>query len=558
MITHDTFTQYYTPLLRDTYDVVDRIVINAHNRFASSPGGFRNFWYDLFGNFDKLDDTHLMRMAGRFSRRVRGWAGKHKIPVIYCKGGERKHDIAEQYIPKDPEFTGIFLVIVSRIPVPTWCVLRFESGEFHIKHKEPMPFANHYFFHIMDKDWGHVTIAMSGHPPFRSLIMLNGHEFTACLARKKQIKFVKDGNCFVEMSSSRKLAEVADTLRTESAIGQLRQVCDRWVYTCLSFGLSFEEQKRSRFRFDYSVYQMEYSRNLLFRNGRQMERVFDGVVDRTRHLLDMDRVLKIFGRHKRRFRRVGESYREELSLEMPEYDLTVFKLHFGKMTLKLYTKGECVLRSEAIAHHVGSLNTGCLVERFCVIIEYLERTLTRFLESMQCIDTAWVWEGQLDELPKSGKVGRTRVGGIDVNKPRIRSAMAAAVALSFNPSGFTAAEHSKEFKAISGKKHLSYTARKSAYDLKKFRGKGLLQKTSENGHKYRLTAKGFRVMAGLYVLRERVLEPLLHGLGRCKHGFARGDNPLNTCYREIQHGMQKLFKQMHFIQSDSYRNVLHM
>jgi hypothetical protein len=35
----------------------------------------------------------------------------------------------------------------------------------------------------------------------------------------------------------------------------------------------------------------------------------------------------------------------------PTYDLTVFQVHYGKMTLKIYTKGACVLRVEVIVHH---------------------------------------------------------------------------------------------------------------------------------------------------------------------------------------------------------------
>ncbi len=33
-------------------------------------------------------------------------------------------------------------------------------------------FVNHYSFHIMDPQWGHVTIKMSGHPPFAAQIIL--------------------------------------------------------------------------------------------------------------------------------------------------------------------------------------------------------------------------------------------------------------------------------------------------------------------------------------------------------------------------------------------------
>ena len=60
-----------------------------------------------------------------------------------------------------------------------------------------------------------------------------------------------------------------------AAIGRLGQVCDRWIYSaCLCFGLDLAEQDRSGFRYAYSVYQAGYSRDLIFRDGRQLDRVF--------------------------------------------------------------------------------------------------------------------------------------------------------------------------------------------------------------------------------------------------------------------------------------------
>ncbi len=69
-----------------------------------------------------------MRLAGRFGRRVRGWAKKHGIPVIDCRVGDRKHEIGEQYMPTDPTFTGIFCVLISRAPVPIWDVQRYGNN----------------------------------------------------------------------------------------------------------------------------------------------------------------------------------------------------------------------------------------------------------------------------------------------------------------------------------------------------------------------------------------------------------------------------------------------
>jgi len=119
-----------------------------------------------------------MRVAGRFSRRVHGYAEAHGIPVIQCNTEQRKHLIAEEYLQKNPAVKGLFLILVSRAVATVWTVKRSASGVLQ-NLESRKPFVNHYSFHIMDPDWGHVTIKMSGHPPFGAQIILNGHEYVA-------------------------------------------------------------------------------------------------------------------------------------------------------------------------------------------------------------------------------------------------------------------------------------------------------------------------------------------------------------------------------------------
>ena len=73
----DDFSARYGDLLTGSYDCVDRIVLNAYYPMGHGPGGFRVWWRQLHsGSEEQLDDTHLMRMAGRFARRVKAWGGR--------------------------------------------------------------------------------------------------------------------------------------------------------------------------------------------------------------------------------------------------------------------------------------------------------------------------------------------------------------------------------------------------------------------------------------------------------------------------------------------------
>jgi len=161
------------------------------------------------------------------------------------------------------------------------------------------------------------------------------------------------------------LAKIADTLSEQRAIGRLSQICDRWIYTCLSFALDIEEQRHSGFRYQYSNYQVEYSRNLVFEVGGHMEQVFQALIDRSRASLNLKTIKTILGYQRRpKYRaRKKRSAEWEVAVERPTYDLTIFKLHGGKLTLKIYTKGERVLRIEAIAHNTQELDCGRSLEK---------------------------------------------------------------------------------------------------------------------------------------------------------------------------------------------------
>src|SRR5450755_781870 len=510
----DLFSERCGDLLTGSYDCVDRIVLNAYFSLGHSPGGFRVWWRRWHGDSDEqLDNAHLMRLAGRFARRVRASAQAHGIPVIDCKAEDRKHQIAEEYLAEHPVPTGVFLVLVSRAPATVWKVRRSAAGVICNLEKR-REFVNHYSFHILDPTWGHVTIKISGHPPFGAQVILNGHEYVACAGQKAGLGYTKEGNCFTQVSNPERLAQIADTFSQPGEIGRLSQVIDRWIYTaCLCFGLDLDEQDQSRFAYDYSIYQVEYSRNLLFASGAVMDRLFNTVVDRTRSRLDVPTVRTLFGTKGRPHRKPGQelSPRQAVVIEKPQWNLTIFKVHFGLLTLKAYTKGERVLRFEAIAHHTKQLGCGRTLDKFAQITTRLTAIVDRFTTMLDCVDVGFLPDGILDQLPAPSKLAETRVGGIDLNTPRVQAALAATLALAVAPVGFTVAEFTTRVWAMTGQTPENYSTRQGAYDLRKLRGKQLVIKPGRT-RRYHVPEIAARTIAALLTVRDKVIGPLIAGI----------------------------------------------
>src|SRR5271167_3710468 len=537
----DGLSELYRELLGGSYDCVDRIVLNAYFGMAHSPGGFRVWWRALTGSDETLDNAHLMRLAGRFSRRVRGYANAHDIPVVECAAGERKHDVADDYLAKTTVTEGLFLVLVGRAQAPVWHV----GSNYHLETKKP--YVNHYSFHILDRDWGHVTIKISGHPPFPAQVVLNGHEYVACQARRAGVGFIKEGNCFTAIADASGFAKIAATLSDPRAIGRLSEVCERWIYRCgLCFAMDFEEQKRSGFRYRFSNYQMEYSRNLIFGVGGRMEQVFQALIDRSRASLDLKTIKTILGdkgRPKYRPRNM-KAAEWEVAVERPTYDLTVFKLHCGKLALKVYSKGERVLRIEAVAHNIREFQCGRLLDNFPKIVGRLKGMLEKFMEALSCIDQCFIGDEMLEGLPSASRVGKSMVGGIDLNKPRMRHVTEAVIALSASADGFTASALAAQARALGNQSPSAYGPRQAAYDLKKLRGKQIVARIGST-RRYEPVPSGLRAITALLVLRDKAIKPLLAAAQELTptHG---GQHPraIDRHYQDLRLAMQGVFHEL--------------
>jgi len=542
MKTADDFSNYVAELLDGSYDCVDRVVLNGYFPYGQQGGGLRQWWRLLHGSDEGLCDESLREMAGNFSRRLHAYCGAHHIPILRCADAKQKpFELARQHRPDDSNFQGLYLVLITKAPALVWKVKKCQTGAPHLERRTPWPYVQHYHFHIQDREWGHVTIRMSGYPPFGIHVTVNGHEWVERRALSQHMRFQKADNCFVGGSLNR-LHELAESLRAGSAIGRLADVADRWVYsTCLCFALRREEQESSGFRYQYSCAQIEFSRNLLFHSADQLDQVYQGMIDRTRKTLDVPKLKTIFGRRNRPHCKQGGKRLERI-LDRSHWDLTVFKLHFGRLTLKMYDKGERVLRIEAIAYNVEDLKCGKRLEKLLTMLEKLEQMTVNFLNVAHAAHLSFLDAGALDELPQPTQRGKTRVAGVDIQKPRMRAALEAVLSLASAPDGFTAEALAGRVRQQQGHVQADYTTRRAAYDLRKLRGKALVEKT-DRSRRYQVSTSAFRAIAALIIIREKVLKPVLAGACKPKLGRPpKNIDPLDIHYINLQRELSRTFE----------------
>lgn len=536
----DDLTRDLAGLLEGHYDSMDRITLNGYFRMGSTSGGLLTWWNALTGR-QPLTEEKLRGFAGTFSRRLRAWAEKNGVPVVeFATGDTTKHEHAEKLQPKDPAFIGVFAIFVARASALTWDAYTNEKGKVVLYRPKRGSLVNHYYFQIVDSQWGHITIRVCGHPPFPALIMLNAHEWVERTAAREGVNVAKHSNCFIQGSDLSGVNTIATRLLAPGAILGLAEVCERWLYSaCLCFGLTREEQQRSGFHYQFSVYQIEYSRNLVFHSGRKLDGYYQPLIERLWPTLDVPRLKTIFGRCKRPHRKRGRGV--EKRLDRTDHDLTVFKLKFARLELKMYDKGARVLRIEMIARHIDDLRCGRLLTCVPEMLRQMRQTLRNFLNVVQAVHQPTLNARHLDTLAAPSRRGEKRIAGVDLQKPRMQAVAAGVIALASAPHGFTAEQLAEQTNRHRPRLRRKYGVRQAAYDLRKLRAKGLVQRI-DHTRRYRARKLAIRTLAGWFVLQEKVIKPVLAGVCRPRRGRPRHSSepsPLEAHYRTLQQQMQQ-------------------
>jgi hypothetical protein len=172
----------------------------------------------------------------------------------------------------------------------------------------------------------------------------------------------------------------------------------------------------------------------------------------------------------------------------------------------------------------------------------LRKTRERFGEVLAWIDGCFIADETLEELPRSAWVGKSRVGEIDLNRPRMRAVAAAVTALAARPRGFTASQLAAEVKSCG---QAEYGPRRATYDLKKLRAKQLVRKI-ERTRRYEATANGARALTALVVLRDKVIQPLLAAACQPRHRGPPASKltVVDQHYHTLRSTMTQLFEEL--------------
>jgi hypothetical protein len=523
----ETFATLFGRLLAFVYHCFDRIVILGHIPLLTRPENIVHFFRDLHQSGAITKDV-LRKRTDEYNRWVDAFARKRRIPVEWAEHGVRKEDYVRPHLRRmeRQDRFGVYFILKSMEVGPTF---RSSAPKYPATDPDyriigrPRCRYTHYYFYIRDEVLGPLSMCVGSFLPFQITYYLNGHHFIERELVRKQIGFRKDDNAFLAVDDPKALQAAADRLSADI----IRKRLDYWTWLV---GPKFSGRDREAINLSrhYSIQQVEYCRNLIFRRNSPIHKLFERSCDIGLLRMLPDKITQIFGF------RVHNRLRGKLQsvLEKIEHGHHVFRACGKSAVLRMYEKFATFLRLEALSNNLKDFGLRKSLDN----LNAVRKTLAAVTDRLAAFE-AEALNVHVD-FPLFQRValpivsGRVKVPGIKIHDTRMIRLMEVLLHSATKITGWRTAEIHHAILTSFGLKPEIYTLTQLRYDIRKMKAHGLVERHGRR-YAYRLTNKGNKVALLFVLFHKRVCGPLAHSL------FNPPPQPLSTPVTKIEAAYRK-------------------
>ena len=524
----------YSSLTKFSYRSFDRIVIRGHVPILQGrDGGGVVSWARCLDPEAILDKSWFESFTAKFHINVKKFAEEHHIPILTPTHNQDKNEMAKAYLPKDSNFVGVYLIMKAREMTYSFASQKSKhhTNPHHRNITREERCVDHFYFYLVDREWGPISIRFSSHLPFNVKVFVNGNRWLIRKAASRGLRVKADDNAITDCDNPAQLQQIADRLEAKT----LQRVCDVWVYRLFPV-LTYEERHQSRFRYSWFLHQIEYSHNMIFKNAWNLTNLFHHHIGVNYEHFHPHQIQRFFGhRHGGRFERTCD-----LRVHHQTESITVLRIRSRGCSLRQYNKIQRIFRSEVTAHNVKDLRIGKSLSNLKSLRERMEEILCRFHQVQSSVHQAACSRGELAALAEPGQVGRSSTPGMKLDNERTMAIVSLLPRLAQHSEGFRIRDLRDLVSEVTQK---SLTTPQVSYTLRKLRAKNLVDRSSSQA-RYRITPQGGRLAAILPFLSDRLCNPLIwmarHPIKtKLPHKFI---TPLDQHYYQIEKEMASITK----------------
>jgi hypothetical protein len=493
-------------ILRDEVSLqvecIDRIYLCGYVKALQRPNQLAYF-LNVHRKNPLASPARLAQMTKRFVAAVEEFAYCNRIPFVQFKADQRKDDIARARFARFGGEEGVVFIGVAQEYDRAFRSKprRHRNGRVGwFEFFRSTVAVKHFYFYILDRDWGPGFIKFSTYVPFGVRVCLNGHEWAKRQMRRAGVQYEALDNGFQSCADPDALQTTCDALGSDDIERFFRRWLARLPHPFLA------RDRAAGYRYSLSIWQMEFSLTQVFRRPLVGRQFFEELIRENLDLGRPDRIQLLFDR---RVVRTGphatpSSFRTRVIHHGVQPKLSVEYKH---SRLKQYFKEGRALRTETVINNPTDLG----VRKSLPNLPYLRtvmRNINRRLVALErtshnCAIGSRTFESIV--LPSVAGDGQ-RVPGLRFGEPRVMAVLAVLCHFLPTPDGCTNRMLRGRVGVLHDPGPAGYTAGRMTYDLRRLRLKGLVHRLPGK-NRYVLTPIGRRVALFFTKTYARILRP---------------------------------------------------
>lgn len=482
-------------------ECVDRVYLNGYVKYLQMPGGVVNFIREVIG-WPIPSPKILYEMTTQFRDAVESFASEHGLDIVTFGKGDNKNVIAQEHLTHFEGQSGVVLVGKAQEKALAFKGRRADQGtKVWFNYSRQSVYVTHYYFYILDEEFGLFFIKVCTYLPFEVKLCFNGHEWAKQQLRKEGIGFEALSNGFLSCDEPECLQAICHQLDGD----KIQALFDRWVEQ-LPWPLSIEQQAAG-YEHQLSVWQLEVSRTQVFADPEQGRALIESLIRDNLDLGRPDRVSLVFDR--RVTKRTPSEFHTRV---IREGVLPSIRIRYKHSALKQYFKDGRALRTEMMINNPRDFGVNRGLKNFSTLVGLGRQFNHRLLKLERISQDCFV---PLDEVRRLGQPTVTekgqRASALRFGDQRVMALLAALARFTFIPCEVTNKTLRQSVAQLLGVPLETYSSTKMSYDLRRLRFKGLIERIP-GSHRYVLTSLGIKVVIFFTKLYERLFRPGLAAL----------------------------------------------
>lgn len=475
---------------------VDRVLLNGWVRYLQMPGGVVNFIREQQG-WPIPSPAAMTKMRDAFRKAVEQFALQQGLKIVTFVKGESKEELAHAEVARCSKKSGVAPLGKSQEQAIAFKGRRDDQGsKVWFSYSRQSVNVTHYYFYVLDEDFGLAFIKVCTYLPFEVKVCFNGHEWAKQQMRKAGITFEALDNGFAECADPAYLQA-----RCHQRTGDKGQAFfDRWVDQ-LPWPLTPME-RAAGYQHELSVWRREVSRTQVFLDAEQGRALVENLIGDNLDLGRPDRVRLVFDR-----RLTKRTLSEFSTAVITSGVMPSIRIHYKHSALTQYLKEGRALRTEMMINNPRDFDSPRGIAHFDALVALGQSCNDRLLEQEKVSQDCFVPLEQVRELGQSTVDAQgQRAPALRFGDQRVMAVLAALAGFGHIPGRLSHKHLRQPVSELLGATARRYTGAQMSYDLRRLRLKGLVECVPKS-HAYIRTELGAKVAVFFTKLHARLFRP---------------------------------------------------